>query len=167
MRVGVLTASDRGYRRERADASGEVIRELFAAIGADVVRYELVPDELEVIAAKLAEMADSGNIDVIITTGGTGLSPRDVTPDATLRIIDKRVPGIAEAMRAASLEKTNRAMLSRAEAGVRGKTLIINLPGSPKAVRECLEVVIPVLPHAVEVMSGRQLDCAAERTNQG
>jgi molybdenum cofactor synthesis domain-containing protein len=162
MKAAILTASDRGARGEREDASGRVLRELLSAIGAEVVDYRIVPDELELVAGALVAMADGG-VDLICTTGGTGLGPRDVTPDATLQVIQRRVPGIPEAIRAASLPKTQRAMLSRAEAGMRGKTLIVNLPGSPNAVRECLEVVLPVLSHAVEVLRGGQLDCVRDR----
>jgi len=118
------------------------------------IHYEVVPDELDVIRRKLVEWADGGDTDIIITTGGTGLSERDVTPEATEAVIDRPVPGIAEAMRARSLDKTPMAMLSRATAGVRGRSLIINLPGSPRAVRECLEVVLPAIPHAVDIIKG-------------
>jgi molybdopterin adenylyltransferase len=162
MKAAILTASDRGARGEREDASGRVLRELLSTVGAEIVDYRIVPDELDLVAGALMAMADGG-VDLICTTGGTGLGPRDVTPDATLQVIQRRVPGIPEAIRAASLPKTQRAMLSRAEAGVRGKTLIVNLPGSPNAVRECLEVVLPVLSHAVEVLRGDQLDCARDR----
>jgi molybdenum cofactor synthesis domain-containing protein len=164
MKAAILTASDRGARGEREDASGRVLQELLGTVGAEVVDYRVVPDELDIVASTLVAMADGG-VDLICTTGGTGLGPRDVTPDATLRVIQRRVPGIPEAIRAESLKQTPRAMLSRAEAGVRGKTLIINLPGSPKAVRECLDVVLPVLSHAVEVLQGGQLDCARDREN--
>ncbi len=162
MKAAILTASDRGARGEREDASGRVLRELLSTVGAEVVDYRVVPDELDLVVGTLVAMVDSG-VDLICTTGGTGLGPRDVTPDATLQVIQRRVPGIPEAIRAESLKKTPRAMLSRAEAGVRGRTLIVNLPGSPNAVRECLEVVLPVLSHAVEVLRGGQLDCARDR----
>ncbi len=152
--VGILTISDKGAQGQRHDRSGEVIRESLSQLDSHIIKYDIVPDEHEVIAGKLAQWADEGGVDVILTTGGTGLSQRDVTPEATLSIIDKSVPGFAEAMRAKSLEKTPMAVLSRATAGVRGKCLIINLPGSPKAVQECLEVVLPAVPHAVEIIKG-------------
>jgi molybdenum cofactor synthesis domain-containing protein len=153
--VGILTASDKGSRGERQDKSAEVIRNSLSALGCRVVRYEVVPDVSEIIAARLASWADEGGIDVILTTGGTGLSSRDVTPEATLSVVSRVVPGIAEAMRVQTLAKTPLAMLSRSVAGVRGKCLIINLPGSPRAVSECLEVVLPVIPHAVDIITGR------------
>lgn len=157
---GILTASDKGSRGEREDRSGQTIRELLSPLGAEAVRYEIVPDDKEVIARTLVDWADNHDLCLIFTTGGTGLGPRDVTPDATLSVIDKLVPGIAEVMRAESLKKTEMAMLSRAVAGVRGRCLIVNLPGSPKAVRECLEAVLPALPHAVEIMRGQASECA-------
>ena len=158
--VGILTISDKGSRGERQDKSGEAIREILPSIDARIVNYEIVPDEKELIVAKLVKWVDEDNLDVLITTGGTGLTPRDVTPEATLAVVDRIVPGIAEAMRAESLKKTPMAMLSRAVVGTRGKCLIINLPGSPKAVRECLEVVLPALPHAVETLKGQAGECS-------
>ena len=152
--VGILTISDKGSKGQRQDKSGEAIRDGVSKMKSAVVKYEIVPDEMDIIADKLADWADSGKLDVILTTGGTGLSQRDVTPEATLSIIDRSVPGFAEAMRAKSLEKTPMAMLSRAVSGQRGQCLIINLPGSPKAVQECLEVIIPAIPHAVEIIRG-------------
>ncbi len=160
--LGILTVSDKGWRGEREDKSGEVIREILSQISAQAIRYGIVPDESELIAAKLLEWVDGDGLDVIITTGGTGLSPRDVTPEATLSVVDRLVPGFGEAMRAASLTKTPLGMLSRAVAGVRKKTLIINLPGSPKAVRECLEAILPALPHAVETSRGEAEECGAQ-----
>ena len=151
---GILTISDKGSRGERYDESGKVISNSLAVLGSRVVKYEVIPDEVDVIASKLAEWADGGSVDVILTTGGTGLGPRDVTPEATSSIIDKAVPGFAEAMRAATFSITPFAILSRAVAGVRGKCLIINLPGSPKAVSECLQVILPAIPHAVEIIKG-------------
>jgi len=158
IKVGIITASDKGSRGEREDKSGEVIKELVDQLPGEVISYAVIPDEKEVIKAKLLEMTEK--VDVILTTGGTGLGPRDVTPDATLEIVDRVIPGIGEAMRMESLKKTNRAMLSRGVAGTRGNSLIINLPGSPKAVRECLEVVLPVIPHALEILQGRGGECA-------
>ena len=152
--VGILTASDKGARGERQDKSAEAIRAGLAALDCRVVKYEVVPDESRIIADKLAGWADEGRVDVILTTGGTGLSQRDVTPEATLSIVERVVPGIAEAMRVQTLAKTPFAMLSRAVAGVRGRCLIVNLPGSPKAVQECLEVILPAVPHAVQIIKG-------------
>jgi len=154
LNVGILTISDKGWRGQRQDESGKVIREKLSPLDSHVVKYEVIPDEMDVISHKLAEWADEGRVDVIITTGGTGLSQRDVTPEATLSILDKVVPGFAEAMRAKTFGTTPMAILSRATAGVRGRCLIINLPGSPKAVGECLEVILPVIPHAVEIIKG-------------
>lgn len=152
--VSILTISDKGARGQRYDESGQIIRDFFSERDSGVINYEIVPDELDVIRQKLADWADLGETDVIITTGGTGLGERDVTPEATIAVVDRVVPGFAEAMRAKSLSKTPMAMLSRATAGVRGRSLIINLPGSPKAVRECLEVVLPAIPHAVDIIKG-------------
>lgn len=157
--VGILTISDKGSRGERQDKSGEAIREVLSRMDTRIVNYDIVPDEKELIVEKLANWADRGNLDVVITTGGTGLTPRDVTPEATLAVVDRIVPGFAEAMRAESLKKTPHAMLSRAVVGTRGKCLIINLPGSTKAVRECLAVILPALPHAVETLKGEAGEC--------
>ncbi len=157
--VGVLTISDKGSRGERQDKSGEVIREILPSMDARIVNYDVIPDEKELIVEKLVRWADEDNLDVVVTTGGTGLTPRDVTPEATLAVVDRIVPGFAEAMRAESLKKTTHAMLSRAVVGTRGKCLIVNLPGSPKAVRECLEVILPALPHAVETLKGQAGEC--------
>jgi len=154
LKLGVITVSDKGARGERDDGSGPVIRELLAAM-ATCVRYEIIPDEAEIIARTLREWSDDGELDIILTTGGTGLAARDVTPEATLAVVDKPVPGLAEVMRAETARITPMAMLSRAAAGIRGRCLIVNLPGSPKAVRECLEVIMPVLLHAVEIIQGK------------
>ncbi len=152
--VGILTISDKGALGQRYDESGQVIRDFFSDLDSDIVNYEIIPDEVDIIRQKLVEWADSSGTDVIITTGGTGLGERDVTPEATLAVVDRVAPGFAEAMRAKSLSKTPMAMLSRATAGVRSRSLIINLPGSPKAVRECLEVVLPAIPHAIDIIKG-------------
>lgn len=158
--VAILTLSDKGSRGEREDLSGPAIAEMIKGIGAVVEYYEVVPDERELIKEKLMEY--SKKADIILTTGGTGLSPRDVTPEATLEVIDREIPGIAEAMRSEGLKKTKRAMLSRAVAGVRDKCIIVNLPGSLKAVREGLEVLLDVIPHAVEKIKGSTEDCATQ-----
>ena len=158
MKFAVLCASDRCSRNECEDKSGPLISSLVSSLG-ETICYAVVPDEVDVIAAELIKMCDEAKADVVFTTGGTGFAPRDVTPEATEKIVEKEVPGIPEAIRAKSLEITPMAMLSRATAGIRGKTLIINLPGSPKAVRESLEVVLPVLPHAIETLSGNTQSC--------
>ena len=155
LKLGIITISDKAWQGKRADKSGPVIRDSFSTVDSQVVKYEVIPDEADIIASKLAQWADEGSVDIILTTGGTGLAPRDVTPEATLSAIDKEVPGLAEMMRVQSFSVTPNAMLSRAVAGVRKECLIINLPGSPKAVAECLEVILPVLPHAVDVIKGR------------
>src|SRR5271169_6102899 len=154
--VAVLTLSDKGSRDERTDRSGPLIADMIKDIGK-LSYYDVLPDERELIKKKLLEY--SGKVDLIFTTGGTGLSPRDVTPEATLDVIERQVPGIAEAMRMAGMVKTNRSMLSRAVAGVRGRTLIINLPGSPKAVEENLESILDVIPHAIEKIKGDKGEC--------
>jgi molybdenum cofactor synthesis domain-containing protein len=155
-----LTASDKGARGEREDLSAAAIGELVATIGAEVVAYDVVPDEREILSAKLIAYADVLQADLVLTTGGTGLGPRDVTPEATLAVIDRVIPGIAEAMRAAGLQQTPHSMLSRAVAGSRGRTLIVNLPGSPRAVRENLAVILPALPHALGILQGSAGECA-------
>ena len=152
--VAIITVSDQGFRGKRQDESGQVIRNSLPSPDSRVVRYDIVPDEVKAISEKLTEWADEGGIDVILTTGGTGLAPRDVTPEATLSVVDKVVPGLTESMRVETAKVTQTAILSRAVAGVRGRCLIINLPGSPRAVRECLEVILPVIPHAVEIIKG-------------
>jgi molybdopterin adenylyltransferase len=154
LNLGILTISDKGWQGERADDSGTAIKERFSRLDSQAVRYEVVPDEVDIIAGKLAQWVDDGDLDIIVTTGGTGLGPRDVTPEATLKVMDKEVPGLTEAMRAGTFHQTPTAILSRAVSGVRGQCLIINLPGSPKAVRECLDVILPVLPHAVQIIKG-------------
>jgi len=152
--LGILTISDKGSQGKRYDKSGEVIRNSSLVLDNNVAKYEVVPDEIDIIASKLTEWADEGSVDVILTTGGTGLGPRDVTPEATLSIVDKMVPGFAEVMRIKTFEVTPFAILSRVMAGVRGECLIINLPGSPKAVQECLDIISAAIPHAVEILRG-------------
>jgi len=154
LNLGIITISDKAWQGQRPDESGPAIRDSFSAVDCQVVKYEVIPDELDIIASKLAQWADEGGVDIILTTGGTGLGPRDVTPEATLSVVDKVVPGLVEMMRAQSFPVTPFSMLSRAVAGVRKKCLIINLPGSPKAVGECLEVILPAIPHAVEIIKG-------------
>jgi len=159
IKVGILTASDKGSAGERTDESGKTIEALVGLIDGKVEFYKVVPDERKVISDALRLMCDELDIDLALTTGGTGFSPRDITPEATLDVIERTVPGIPEAMRSRSLEVTDRAMLSRAVAGIRRRTLIINLPGSPAAVRECLETVLPVIPHAIQILKGQTGEC--------
>jgi molybdopterin adenylyltransferase len=152
LRFGILTSSDRSSRGERPDLSGPALAELVTAQGWRVSHTAILPDELDVLSDTLSTWADSGEMDIILTTGGTGFAPRDVTPEATSLVIDRQAPGLAEAMRQESRKITPHAMLSRAVAGMRGKVLIINLPGSPKAAVENLQAVLPVLAHAVELL---------------
>lgn len=158
--VGILTVSTKGAAGEREDTSGEAIRELVTAppLSAEVAERRVVPDERASIEAVLRHWADDLRLNLVLTTGGTGLSPTDVTPEATLAVVERLAPGLVEAMRMESLRHTPMAMLTRAVAGVRGSTLIINLPGSPKGVRECLQVVLPALPHAVDILTARVTD---------
>ena len=156
--LGVLTISDMGAKGEREDTSGQAIKDMLAPLGFSVVRYEIIPDEGDLISARLSEWADSGEVDLLVTTGGTGLGPRDVTPEATQAVIHRPVPGIAEAMRTVGQSHTPMAMLSRAMAGTRGRCLIINLPGNPKAVQEGLEAVVEVLPHALETLKNARTE---------
>ena len=158
MKIGVVCVSDRCAKGICEDQSGKLMLELLQPLTTDTV-YRLVPDERLEIEFALCNLADDEGADVILTTGGTGFAPRDVTPEATNAVIDRAAPGISEAIRMKSLTVTPNAMLSRAVSGIRGKTLIINLPGSPKAVRESLEIVLPVLPHAVETLSGNTQNC--------
>ncbi|WP_031517960.1 molybdopterin adenylyltransferase [Desulfofalx alkaliphila] len=162
IKVGVITLSDKGSRGEREDKSGQVIKEMMAQIGGELAYYRVIADDLELIKEQLLYCCDDLKLNLVLTTGGTGFSPRDNTPDATLAVIDKEAPGIAEAMRLESLRITPKAMLSRAVAGIRKSTLIINLPGSPKGVRECLAVVLPALPHGLEILSGAGGECGQD-----
>jgi len=159
---GVITVSDKGSRGERVDESGPVAIELLESIGGVNKKYIIVPDEKEEIKKAIVEMTDNLKVDFVVTSGGTGFSPRDVTPEATLEVIERNVPGIPEAMRAESLKVTPKAMLSRAAAGIRNKSLIVNLPGSPKGVRECLGIIMPVFKHGIEILRGEASECAAK-----
>jgi molybdopterin adenylyltransferase len=161
-KVAVLTISDRGSKGEREDSSGPLIREMVKDLPAHMIHYEIIPDEKDRIVEALKKSSDQLKADLILTTGGTGLSPRDVTPDATREVIEKEVPGFSEAMRAESLKKTPYAMISRAVVGIRGSSMIVNLPGSPKSVRENLSVILPALPHALSKLKGDPLECGQE-----
>ncbi len=160
MKAGILTLSDKGARGERTDLSGPALTEWLGKRGVETGLYEMIPDDLDLISAKLAEWADSGRLDIILTTGGTGVSPRDVTPEATMKILDRVIPGLGELMRFKSLAKTPSAAISRAVAGIRGRTLIINLPGSPRGAVENIEAVWDAVPHAVAKIQGDPSDCA-------
>ena len=152
IRLAILTISDSGSRGQREDRGGPAIREKLPPPDYEEVRYEIVADDAETITDRIAGWADSGEVDLIVSTGGTGMGPRDVTPEAARRAMDREVPGMAETMRAQTLQFTPMAMLSRSVVGIRGQTLIITLPGSPRGVGECLDVVLPVLPHAIELL---------------
>lgn len=154
IKVGILTVSDSCAKRQRQDRSGPAATEMLSGAGFEVCEERIVPDEEESIVSELVRFADEQGYDVVFTTGGTGLGPRDVTPEATNSICERIVPGLSELMRTEGLKKTRNAVLSRGIAGIRGKTLIINLPGSPRAVRECLQPVLDILRHAVEMMRG-------------
>jgi molybdenum cofactor synthesis domain-containing protein len=158
MKIGILTVSDKGARGEREDRSGPAVRKIMEAAGAEIVQTGVVADEKALISAVLVKWSDEG-LDLILTTGGTGFSPRDVTPEATRAVIEREAPGLAEAMRRAGMEKTPTAMLSRAAAGIRESTLIVNLPGSEKGARESLEAILPALGHGVEILKGKASEC--------
>jgi molybdenum cofactor synthesis domain len=160
IRTAIIISSDSGYRGEREDLSGKTIKEIVEAHGYQVVSMVLLPDEQQMLSDAMREIADHNSADLILTTGGTGFSPRDFMPETTRSVIEREVPGIPEAMRAYSLQFTKRAMLSRAAAGIRKSTLIINLPGSPKAVRECLEFIVSELGHGIEILTGQATNCA-------
>jgi len=156
--TAVLTISDRRSRGEREDSTGPALAAAAETAGFRVVAQEIVPDDRGVIETKLRTLADSGQIQMVLTTGGTGVGPRDVTPEATLAVVERRVPGLAEVMRARSLAVTPHAMLSRAEAGIRGRCLIVNLPGSPKGAIECFHFIVPALEHAIQLIAGKDPD---------
>jgi len=157
-KAGVLTISDKGSKGQRADISGDYMVKALHSADMEVARYEIIADEENLISGILATWADSGELDLIVTTGGTGISPRDVTPEATLKVIEKELTGIVELMRAIGYKKTPTAVLSRAVAGIRGRCLIVNLPGNPRAVQEYLELLLPVVPHAIEMLQGGSRD---------
>ena len=159
-KVGIITASDKGSKGEREDISGKTIKEIMSSRDYRVVEWKILPDEREKISKELINMCDNLCLDLVLTTGGTGFSPRDWTPEATLDVIDRQAPGISEAMRYYSLQITPKAMLSRGVSGIRGETLIINLPGSPKAVKENLGFILPALKHGLEILKGLTGECA-------
>ena len=158
--VGIITISDKGAAGTREDLSGPEIKNIIVSLPAEVKEYEIVPDSKDVITNKLKEWTDNKGIDLIITTGGTGVSPRDVTPEATREVIEKEIPGMSEVMRMESLKKTPHAMISRAVVGIRHHSLIVNLPGSPKAVKENLQAILPALPHTLLKLKGDETECA-------
>lgn len=158
IKTAILTISTRGSQGRQEDTSGQAIKEILQKIDADIVDYVIIPDDRGQIMTQLKKMVDTIKADLVLTTGGTGLSPTDVTPEATLQVIDRRVPGLEEAMRMAGFKKTPHALLSRAVAGIRKNTLIINFPGSPKGVRENLEAILPAIPHGVKILKGGLVD---------
>ncbi len=159
LKMAVITVSDKGYRGEREDKSGKYIIEYFKEKGWEITGYDIVPDEKDIIAEKLAGISDKGIANLIITTGGTGFSLRDITPEATEKVIEKKVPGFSEIIRIKGQEKTPRAILSRGISGIRKNTLIVNLPGSIKAVKDSLEIIYQVLPHGIDILTGRGAEC--------
>lgn len=161
-KVGIITASDKGAAGQREDLSGPLIRKMIEQSGYEVIATSIVPDERKLLADEMINMVDNQKVDLVLTTGGTGFSPRDWTPEATLDVIHREAPGIAETMRYYSLKITPKAMLSRGVAGIRDQALIINLPGSPKAVKENLEAVLPALRHGLEILTGRASECGQE-----
>jgi len=162
IKVAIITVSDKGARGQREDLSGKAIRFILEKIEAQVVGYKIVPDEIDLIQTAVIEAVDRIGADLVLTTGGTGLAARDVTPEATIAVIDKLVPGISEIMRMESFKKTPKAILSRAIAGIRKKSLIINLPGSPKGVRESLDIILETLPHGIDILKGVVSECGKE-----
>ncbi len=162
IKAGILTVSDKGSRGEREDQSGRAIREILGRIRAEAVQYRIVPDEPKLIKKALIQWSDQG-LDLILTTGGTGFSPRDFTPEATKAVIERETPGISEAIRISGFQKTPRAMLSRAVSGIRKSTLIINLPGSERGVRESLEAILEIIPHGIEILKGTDSECGTKK----
>ena len=158
IRAAVITVSDKGAAGLRQDLSGPLLQEMLRKTGAEIVHYTIIPDEGEQIRGLLIQLADEQGVELIITTGGTGPAPRDVTPEATLQVIEREMPGLAEVLRMEGYRKTPLAVISRGVAGIRGRTLIVNLPGSPRAVREGMEVLTPILPHALQMLRGEDLE---------
>jgi molybdenum cofactor synthesis domain-containing protein len=161
-KIGILTISDKGAAGERIDQSGKEIKKLVKDLGK-IVRYQIVPDDYQQITSWLKKMTDEEGLNLILTTGGTGFSPRDITPEATKAVLEKEIPGLPELMRFKTGQKVLKAYLSRAKAGIRKKCLIINLPGSPRGVKECLESILPLLPHSLEVIQGKVSECAQDK----
>ncbi len=157
--VAIITISDKGSRGEREDLSGPAIRQLVETLSVDVVSYQIIPDDKTDISSAIRKCADTLKCDLIITTGGTGVGPRDVTPEATRDVIEKEIPGMSEVMRVEGLKKTPHAMISRAVVGIRGRSLVVNLPGSPKAVKENLQAILPAIPHTIAKIKGDDADC--------
>lgn len=162
IKVAIITISDKGAKGQREDISGETIKFILEKIDAQVVEYKIVPDEIDLIQQAIIEAVDRIKVDLVLTTGGTGLAARDVTPEATEGVIEKTVPGISEIIRMESFKKTPKAILSRASAGIRKKSLIINLPGSPKGVRESLNIILEALPHGIDILKGEASECGKE-----
>jgi molybdopterin adenylyltransferase len=162
IRTAVLTMSDKGSRGEREDLTGPAIIDMIKESGFEIVHYKMIPDDFDTIVAELLYLCDELKVELVLTNGGTGFSKRDITPEATMKVIERNVPGIAEAMRLKSLQITPKAMLSRAASGIRGGTLILNLPGSPKAAKENLGFILPALPHGIDILTGRDSECASK-----
>lgn len=162
IRTAVLTMSDKGSRGEREDLTGPAIMDMLKDNGFEIVHYKVIPDDFDAIVKELVYLCDDIKVEFVLTNGGTGFSKRDVTPEATMKVIERNVPGIPEAMRLKSLQITPKAMLSRAAAGIRRGTLIVNLPGSPKAAKENLEFILPALPHGIDILTGRDSECATK-----
>ena len=161
-KIGIITSSDKGAAGERIDASGPLINNIMTRAGYEIAATAIVPDDIDLLADAIIDFADTKQLSLVLTTGGTGFSRRDVTPEATLRVVERLVPGISEAMRMYSLTKTPKGMLSRGVSGIRGSCLIINLPGSPKAVEECLMYILPALAHGLDILTGADTECARE-----
>lgn len=162
IRTAVLTMSDKGSRGEREDLTGPAIMDMIKDSGFEIVHYKMIPDDFDTIVAELLYLCDELKVELVLTNGGTGFSKRDITPEATMKVVERNVPGIAEAMRLKSLQITPKAMLSRAASGIRGGTLIVNLPGSPKAAKENLGFILPALPHGIDILTGRDSECATK-----